>query len=100
MTANGPEGALVVREIDGETVILDTEKSLVHQLNRTASLVWRMERQGLGPETMAVTFAQEFEVDELRALQDVRAALQRLESLSLLSARGITAAQNREGGMR
>ena len=98
MTVNGPEGPLVVREIDDETVILDTEKSLVHQLNRTASLVWRMERQGLEPESMAVTFAQEFEVDELRALHDVRATLQKLESLSLLSARGMTAAESREGG--
>ena len=88
MTVDDQEGALVVREVDGETLILDTEKNLVHQLNRTASLVWRMEREGLEPETMAAAFAQDFEVDELHALEDVRAALQKLESLSLLSTRG------------
>jgi hypothetical protein len=34
------------REVDGEIILLDTESNLVHQLNKTASLIWRKCQEG------------------------------------------------------
>ena len=79
------EAALVVREIEGETLILDTHRNLVHQLNATASAIWQMKRQGQSAESIAAAFVQDFDVTEYQAFEDVLVTLQKLESLSLLS---------------
>jgi len=84
MPVNDSEATLVVREINGETLILDTHRNLVHQLNATASAVWRMKRQGQTAERIAAALAEEFDVAEYQAFEDVRGTLRRLESLSLI----------------
>ena len=99
MSVTGPEATLVVREIDDETLILDTHRNLVHQLNATASSVWRMKRQGLSAKSIAAAFMQDFDVTEYQAFEDVRVTLRKLESLSLLSRREPTP-HSAEGGPR
>ena len=36
------EGAVISREIDDELLVLDTESNRIHQLNRTAGVIWRL----------------------------------------------------------
>ena len=75
---------MIVREVDGELLILDTASNHIHQLNETASIVWRMRRDGATPQAIAAILAADFAVDEAQALADVHTTLQRLESLNLL----------------
>lgn len=76
---------MVVREVDGEILVLDTVSNRIHQLNRTASIVWRMTGKGALPHTVAAALTAEFEVDEQTALDDVVEILARLRSLNLLA---------------
>ncbi|NML16623.1 PqqD family protein [Azohydromonas caseinilytica] len=85
-TSPGSPG-MIVREVDGELLVLDTASNHIHQLNRTASIVWRMCREGADPPAIAAALAADFTVDEALALADVQQTLQQLASLNLLSAR-------------
>jgi hypothetical protein len=76
---------MIVREVDGALLILDTASNHIHQLNETASIVWRMRREGAAPRDIAAILADEFAVEEDQALADVHDLLQRLESLHLLT---------------
>jgi hypothetical protein len=85
MQMNDPaSGGMIVREVDGELLILDTTSNQIHQLNETASLVWHMRREGATPQAIAAVLAADFAVDEAQALADVDTTLRRLESLKLL----------------
>lgn len=75
----------MVREIDGEILMLDTLSNQVHQLNRTASFIWRMCDAGTMPETIASALASKFAVDEETALNDVVETLSKLRLLNLLA---------------
>lgn len=79
------DGSVTVREIDGEIVVLDTRSNQVHQLNRTASFIWRMCSQGTTPQALASALAVEFEVDEATAFEDVVKTLEQLGSINLLA---------------
>lgn len=76
--------SLTVREVDGEILVLDTGSNRIHQLNPTASFIWRMCEQGAAPEAIASALAAEFAVDERTALEDVVKTLADLRSLNLL----------------
>lgn len=80
-----PNAGMIVREVDSEVLILDTVSNHIHQLNETASIVWRMRREGSAAPDIAAVLAQDFAIDEAQALADVHDVLQRLESLNLLS---------------
>jgi hypothetical protein len=73
-----------VREVDSELLILDTTSNHIHQLNHTASIVWRMCRDGAAPQTIAAALAADFAVEESQALADVHTMLAQLSSLKLL----------------
>ncbi len=75
----------MVREIDSEFLMLDTLSNQVHQLNRTASFIWRMCDQGTVPELIASALAREFAIDEKTALNDVAETLAKLRILNLLA---------------
>lgn len=62
-------GSFLEREVDGEILLLDTETNRIHQLNKTASLIWRQYREGVSPELIAEVLAKDFEVahDQIRA---------------------------------
>jgi len=75
---------LTVRIVEGETVVLDREGGLIHQLNRTASYVW--ERCD-GKSTLAEIenqMAAVFDVDRKTAAKDLAAILRQLKQLNLL----------------
>ena len=79
--------SVMVREVDGEILVLDTLSNQVHQLNRTASLIWRLFGEEASPEAIAAALTAEFAVDEQTALNDVLETLRRLRSLNLLTER-------------
>ncbi|HXH82322.1 MAG TPA: PqqD family protein, partial [Candidatus Tectomicrobia bacterium] len=74
------------RVVDGEAVVLDRRRQLVHQLNRTATHVW--ERCD-GRHTIAELggeLAEAFDVDRVTASRDAAAILRQLEALGLVEA--------------
>lgn len=84
-TSPPASAGMIVREVDSELLILDTVSNHIHQLNETASIVWRMRREGATPQAIAAVLAADFAVDQAQALSDVHTTLQSLESLNLLN---------------
>jgi Coenzyme PQQ synthesis protein D (PqqD) len=77
--------SLMVREVDGELLLLDTSSNRIHQLNRTASFIWQ-HCDDVGSEAeLAAELAVEFDVEEGQALNDVTKTLHTLRSLELVS---------------
>ena len=66
-----PVNGLMEREVDGEVLLLDTESNQIHQLNRTASLIWRKCLEGASAAEIARLVAENFDVEEHRVLDDV-----------------------------
>ena len=75
---------VIARLLDGETVVLDRQAGLIHQLNQTASYIWaRCD----GQSTIAVIahdLAQEFAIEPTVAARDVRVLVEELQALQLL----------------
>ena len=84
-TAIRREESLTVREVDGEILVLDTLSNQIHQLNRTASFIWRMCEAGAAPAAIVSAFAAEYGVGVDTAQKDVTENLSRLRSLNLLA---------------
>jgi len=78
------KSGLLVREVDGEILVLDPERDQVHQLNATAGLIWRHYQSGAEIDEIARRLLTEFDVDEDRALNDVREALENFRRLELI----------------
>ena len=83
-TQPSDEGALVFREVDGEVLALDSSSHQVHQLNGTASFIWRAYRHTSSLQDTAAAFAAAFDVDEETARSDVADTVQRLRLLNLV----------------
>jgi predicted transcriptional regulator len=61
---------LAWREIDGETVIISPEDSQVHELNETASLIWK-HVEGKTLQQLAERVSAEYEISVATARADV-----------------------------
>jgi len=75
---------LIVHEVDREFVLLDGKADRIHQLNSTASAIWRTLEEACSAEDIAQRLVEEFDVGWDQALSDVRSVLEQLESLSLI----------------
>jgi hypothetical protein len=75
---------LLVREVNGEVLVLDSEADRIHQLNESASIIWRMHARGADASEIASSLAIEFDLDKHRAYTDVKAALERFRALKLI----------------
>jgi len=75
---------LLVHEVGSEFVLLDIDADRVHQLNPTASLIWRELEAARGAEDIARRVAETFDVEWEHALDDVRGILDRFAALSLI----------------
>ena len=86
-TASNPKPNLDVssRIVDGEVVVLDHENQRIHQLNSTAGFVWHRLDGTITPDMVAAELVEHFEVDEERALADVRRIVKELQELELLT---------------
>ena len=79
-----PRTDLVTKEVDGEMVILDQEKNLIHTLNPTARFVWNALQRNESAPDIAVSLAASFDVDSETAQIDVNTLLHRFLDLRLL----------------
>jgi hypothetical protein len=76
---------LSVREVDRELLILDTETNQVHQLNETASFVWRNIDEAGSAEAIAGLLVKSYAAEPDRLVEDVRQIVHRLVVLGLVS---------------
>jgi hypothetical protein len=72
------------REIDGETMIISPEDSVLHELNDTASFVWRQADGQHSTAQIAELLAAEYEVTLAKALEDAEMLLAELAHHKLL----------------
>ncbi|MBI5462519.1 MAG: PqqD family protein [Gammaproteobacteria bacterium] len=79
-----PRTDLLVREVDGETVILDRKADLIHTLNPTASFIWNAMQHGTSIQDIVQSMAATFEVDAEKATADVTTVLGNFRDLGLL----------------
>lgn len=77
--------AIMVREVGDEVLLLDTDAGVIHQLNPTASFIWRKSGVLADPEEIARHLVQDFDVPEEVALRDVHETLARLQTLRLIT---------------
>lgn len=75
---------LAWREIDGETVIISPEESVLHELNGTGSFIWRHVDGRRSVAEIAELLAAEYNVTRDAALADTEALLTQLASRKLL----------------
>ena len=78
------EGTVISREIDDELLVLDTESDRIHQLNRTASIIWRLCDASTSTDTIVSALTEAFDVPRATAERDVAATLQQLQDLQLI----------------
>jgi len=77
---------IIIREVGDELLLLDVEADLVHQLNETASSIWRSCDDAASPEAIADLLAARYDVDAEVALKDVRDTVEKLRALKLVLA--------------
>ncbi len=65
------EQGLNWREIDGEVVVLDVERSHYLNLNATGCVLWLLLAEGATKRQLVDKLIEEFDVDEPTALDDV-----------------------------
>jgi PqqD family protein of HPr-rel-A system len=75
---------VMVREVVGDMLLLDSESGEIHQLNETATFIWRNCEEAPSVERLAGMLASEFDVAHDVAARDVEEALGRLRALNLL----------------
>lgn len=75
---------VTVRAVESELLVLDRETQRIHQLNPTASFIWRCCSDAASEEEIAGLLAQKYAVDEHIALKDVGETLRRLRELELV----------------
>lgn len=76
--------SVMVREIEDDLIVLDVEADKVHQLNQTASFIWKNCDDAETPEAIADRLAARYDVDAAVALKDVREMMERLQALNLV----------------
>lgn len=76
---------ILAREVGDEVVVLDTDSDRIHQLNTTASIIWRMHVKGADEEEIARALVLEFDVEYASAKKDVRETLMKFQDLGLES---------------
>ena len=84
ITLRRRQKAVMVRELDREVVLLDTESNLIHKFNQTASFIWQRLDDAGSAQEMAGLLAKEYEVEEHVALKDVDETLGSLLRLKLV----------------
>jgi hypothetical protein len=77
-------GDLNCRNIEGETVVLDRQGGVVHQLNPTASLVWSCCDGKSAINKIADRLVSKYDVELETCMEDVRNIVAQFQHLALL----------------
>lgn len=72
------------RVVEGEVVLLDRQKNLIHQLNSTATYVWDHCDGRTSLTEIATQIAEAFDVPQEIALRDLTTAIKQFHDLHLL----------------
>ena len=72
------------RVVEGEAVLLDRQKDLIHQLNSTATHVWNCCDGCTSLTEIATQLAEAFDVPKEIATQDLTTVIQQFHDLHLL----------------
>jgi hypothetical protein len=75
---------VIARLLDGETVVLDRQAGVIHQLNRTASYVWAHCAGHSTIADIAHQLTDVFAVEATVAARDVGPLVRQLQALQLL----------------
>ncbi|HXG20636.1 MAG TPA: PqqD family protein [Methylomirabilota bacterium] len=75
---------LKVRVVDGETVVFDRQRGLVHQLNQTASYIWERCDGCSSVEDIAAELQQTFDITYENAVKDVSRLIDEFQQRHLL----------------
>lgn len=73
-----------IREIDGETIILDRHSEKIHQLNVTASYIWNLCDGATSIEDIIKAVAEHFGMPIADIEQEVRRCILQLQDLGLV----------------
>jgi len=73
-----------VKEIDGQTLVLDRSHDKLHELNTTASYIWRCCDGKTTVAEIAAATAREFEADPGAVERDVADILGKLAAMHLI----------------
>lgn len=69
---------LAWREIEGRVVVISPEDSVVHELNETASFIWKHADRGCSVSEIANLLSMEFRVEATQAKSDTEELLRML----------------------
>jgi hypothetical protein len=75
------------QEVEGETVLLDSEKELYYALDAVGTRVWQLLVEEREMEAVTALMLAEFEVDEATLRADLHDLLERLRAAGLVVAR-------------
>ena len=70
--------------VEGETVVLDRQHEVIHQLNLTATYIWERCDGKASIEDIAAQLAETFAVEDETALNDVVRVIRDFHHLQLL----------------
>jgi hypothetical protein len=77
-------GAVIEHEVEDGVLLLDDESGRIHQLNETASFIWRQCKGVDSVAEIASSVARAYDVDGEVAARDVVGMLSKLQDLDLL----------------
>ena len=75
---------VMVREIEGEVLVLDTEADKIHQLNITASYIWNRCDGSTPINEIAEALAKDFDIGHDEATKDVIDTVAALKKQNLI----------------
>ena len=76
---------LAWREIEGRVVVISPEDSVVHELNETASFIWKQADRGCSVSEIANLLSIEFCVEASQARSDTEELLRMLLQKGLVT---------------
>lgn len=76
---------LAWREIEGRVVVISPEDSVVHELNETASFIWKHADRGRSVNEIANLLSLEFRVEASQARSDTEELVQMLLQKGLVT---------------
>ena len=76
---------LAWREIEGRVVVISPEDSVVHELNETASFIWKHADRGCSVSEIANLISLEFRVEASQAKSDTEELLRMLHQKGLIT---------------